>query len=62
MERVGKQISKIPLAVIPPPVITPSDMTVASLLTDVPIRAAVQITTPVIQRPVPIMIFNSDLP
>jgi len=62
MERVGKQISKIPLAVIPPPVITPRDMTVVSLLTDAPIRAAVQITMPVIQRLVPIMIFNSDPP
>ena len=52
----------IPLAVIPPPIITPSDMTVRSTSIGVAIRVAAQIIVPMTQRPVPMINFNSDLP
>ena len=62
MELVGRQIRMIPLAVIPPPIITPSDMTVRSTSIGVAIRVAAQIIVPMTQRPVPMINFNSDLP
>jgi len=52
----------IPPAVIPPPIITPTDITIGFTITDAPIRAAAQAIVPMTQRPVPIMIFNSHLP
>ena len=52
----------IPLAVIPPPSMTPRHRTVGFMITDAPMRAAAQITVPMIQKPIPMMIFNSDLP
>jgi hypothetical protein len=60
MRRRGKKLTKNPLAVIPPPIITPRYMTVGFMITVAPINAAAQIIVPVIQRPVPTMIFNSD--
>ena len=59
---MGKQIKTIPPAVIAPPIITPRDMTVGSKITDALTSTAVQITVPMIQRLVPMMIFNSDPP
>ena len=52
----------IPLAVIPPPIITPSDMTVKSTRVGVTMRVAAQRIVPMTQRPVPMIDFNSDLP
>jgi hypothetical protein len=46
---------------IPPPIITPRDITVG-LMTDAPMRADSQIIIPATQSPIPMMIFNSDLP
>ena len=62
MEVVGRKIRMIPLAVIPPPIITPSDMTVGSTRAGAAMRAVAQIIVPMTQRPVPMMNFNSDLP
>ena len=59
---VGRQIRIIPPAVIPPPIMTPRYRTVGFIITDAPMSAAAQMTVPMIQRPLPMKIFNSDLP
>ena len=52
----------VPLAVIPPPIITPRDTTVGFAMTVAPMRAVNQIIIPTTQNSIPMMIFNSDLP
>lgn len=55
---MGKKIRMIPLAVIPPPVITPSEMTIGLTRPDAAIRDAAQILVPITQKTVPMMNFN----
>ena len=62
MGLAGKQIKTIPLVVIPPPIITARDITVGCTMIDAATRAAAQIIAPMIERPIPIIIFNSDVP
>ena len=52
---------RIPLAVNPPPIITPRDMAAGCVITDAT-RGTAQIMAPIIQRQIPIVVFNSDLP
>ena len=61
MGRAGRVITRIPLAVNPPPIITPRDMAAGCAITDAT-RDTAQIMAPIIQRQILIMVFNSDLP
>ena len=62
MGLLGMQNRMIQLAVIPPPITTPRDGTMGFMMINAPMSAAVQITVPVIQRPIPMIGFNSDPP
>jgi hypothetical protein len=50
----------IPLAVIPPPIMTPSDIIVGLTRSDAAMRDAAQILVPITQRPVPMLNFNGS--
>ena len=52
----------IPLVTIPPPIMTPREIFLVSMLIDTPMSVVAQIKVPVRQRPVPMMIFNPDPP
>jgi hypothetical protein len=58
----GRHIRMVPLAVIPPPIITPRDTAVGFAMTVAPMRAVNQIIIPTTQNPIPMRIFNSNLP
>jgi hypothetical protein len=49
---------RIPLAINPPPIITPRDMAPGCTITDAVTRGTAQIMAPIIQRQSPIIIFK----
>jgi hypothetical protein len=59
---MGRKIKRIPLAINPPPIITPRDMAAGCAITDAVTSGIAQIMAPIIQRQSPIIIFNSNLP
>ena len=56
---VAKQITAIPLIIIPPPAIAPRAMTVGPII-DAATSGAAQTMAPIIQSAVPTMIFIAD--
>jgi len=55
---VGRKIRMIPLAAIPPPIITPSEITIGLTRCDAATRDTAQMLVPITQRMVPIMNFR----